>query len=147
MENSMRRTRSIGSLRQSEHRERSTERGVVAERGVATDGPEAFVRLGQTGCETDTGPTADAGQHGDVLPAAILIGRDVTNDAGRSLELVEFLARLGIDCLEVAFERSVEHHAAGGRERTGPHRELLLVRPDDLARLAVPGDEVAHVAL
>src|SRR4030088_1551209 len=77
----------------------------------------------------------------------MLVGRDVADDAGRGLELVEFLARLGVDSLEIAFERSVEHHAAGGSERTRPHRELLLVGPYDLAGLAVPGDEVAHVGL
>src|SRR5262249_8198877 len=82
MDFSMRRTRLFGSLRQSEHRERSTERGVVAERSVATDGPEAFVRLGQAGCEADTGPATDAGQDGNELPAAVFIGRDVADDAG-----------------------------------------------------------------
>src|SRR5262245_15786764 len=138
MEFSMRRTRSLRSLRQSEHCERSTERGVVAQCCIATDGAEAFGRLGQTGRETNARPATDAREHGYVLPAAVLIGRDVADDAGRSLELVEFLARLGIDCLEVAFERSVEHHAAGGRECAGPHGELLFVRPDDLAGLAVP---------
>src|ERR1700740_2692710 len=126
MEFSMRRTRLTGSLRQSEHRERSAERGVVAQRCVATDAAEAIGRIGQTGRETDTGPAADAGQHGNELPAAMLIGRDVADDAGWGLELVEFLARFGIDCLEVAFERSIEHHAAGGRECAGPHGELLL---------------------
>src|SRR5215475_10495324 len=116
MEFSMRRARLAGSLRQSEHRERSAERGIVAQRCVATHGPETFVRLGQTGCEADACPAADAGEHCDILPAALLIGRDVADDAGRGLELVELLARLGIDCFEVTFERSVEHHAASGCE-------------------------------
>src|SRR5690242_8914867 len=109
MDSSMRRTRLFGSLRQSEHSERSTERGVVAQRGVATDGAETFGRLGQAGCEADTGPAANAGQDGNELPAAVFIGRDVADDAGRGLELVELLARLGVDRLEVAFQRSVEH--------------------------------------
>src|SRR4029078_6654001 len=77
--------------------------------------------------------------------SAVLIGRDVADDAGRSLELVELLAGLGVDGLQIAFERAVEHHAAGWREGTRPHRELLLDRPDDLAGPGVPGDEVAHV--
>src|SRR5262249_49329801 len=42
----------------------------------------------------------------------MLVGGHVADDAGRRLELVEFLAGLGVDGLEVAFERSVEHHAA-----------------------------------
>src|SRR5215468_12262548 len=126
MEFSMRRTRLTSSLRQSEHRECSAERGIVAQRCVATDGTEAGGRIGQTGCQANTRPAADARKHCDILPAALLIGRDVADDAGRSLELVEFLARLGVDCLEVAFERSVEHHAAGGCERARPDRELFL---------------------
>ena len=63
------------------------------------------------------------------------------------LELVELLARLGVDRLEVAFQRAVEDDAAGSRQSARPDRELLRIRPDDLAGLAVPGDEVAHVAV
>src|ERR1700737_3356280 len=77
----------VGSLRQCEHRESSAERGIIAQRCVTTDGAEAGSRIGQTGCEADTGPTADAGEHGHVLSAALLIGRDVTDDSGRGLEL------------------------------------------------------------
>src|SRR4249919_2063368 len=110
----------VSSLRQREHRQCSAERRVVAERSVAADGAEASGRIGQAGRKTDTRPATDAGQYRDILPAALLIGRDVANNAGRGLEFVEFLARLGIDRLEVAFERSIEHHAAGGRERTRP---------------------------
>jgi hypothetical protein len=49
--------------------------------------------------QADARPAADAGQHCHVLPAALLVGGDVPDDAGRGLELVEFLARLGIDRL------------------------------------------------
>src|SRR5260370_1015215 len=91
-----------------------------------------------------TGPAAVAGQNRNILLATMFIGGDVSNDAGRCLELVEFLARLGVNSLEVAFERSVEHHAAGGRQGARPHRELLRQRPHDLAGLSVPGDENAH---
>src|SRR5712664_4395269 len=154
----------IRLLRQREHREVAAERRIVAQRRVATDGAEAggvHVPLGgfqcaarrctarsalpcsgtlrgqQPGRETDAGPAADAGQYRHVLPAALLIGGDVADDARRGLELVEFLARLGVDRLEIALERAVEHHAAGGGERPRPDRELLLVRPGDLAGLAV----------
>ena len=77
----------------------------------------------------------------------MFIGGHVADDAGRRLELVEFLAGLGVDGLEVAFERAVEHHAASRCQSTRPDRELLFHRPDDLAGLAVPGNEVAHVGL
>src|SRR6266481_2820746 len=137
----------IKSLWQCEHCERSTERCVVTESLIAAHCAETFGRLGQASRKTDARPAADAGQHSNILLATLLVGCDVTDDPRRGLELVEFLARLGIDRFEVAFECSVEHHPAGGGESTRPDREQLLVRPDDLAGLAVPGDEVTHVAL
>src|SRR5207342_3688618 len=91
--NSARRRGWVSSLRQREHRQCSAERRVVAERSVAADGAEASGRIGQAGRKTDTRPSTDAGQYCDILPAALLIGRDVANNAGRGLEFVEFLAR------------------------------------------------------
>src|SRR6201989_318688 len=125
------RRRSI-ALWQREHRELAAERGVVRQSGIAADRTEACLRIGETRGKADTRPTADARENGDVLPAALLIGHHVSDDAGRGLELVELLARLGIDSLQVAFQRSVEDNAAGRRESSRPHRELILVRQDDL---------------
>src|SRR5215471_15439577 len=82
------------SLRQAEHGERSAERGVVAQRGIAADGTQAVGRVGQTGREPDPGPSTDARENGDVLLAVVLVGRHVADDAGRGLELVELLAGL-----------------------------------------------------
>src|SRR5207244_3449335 len=65
------------SLRQCKHCHGPAERRVVAQRGVATDGAEAVGRIGQAGCEADTGPAADAGQNCDILPAGVLVRRDV----------------------------------------------------------------------
>src|SRR5439155_9417306 len=110
-----------------------------------TDGAQTFGGFRQASGKTDTSPAADAGQDRNILLATMLIGGDVSDDAGRRLELVKFFACLGVDGLEVAFERAVEHHAARGRQGTRPDREQLFVRPDDLAGLAVPGNEVAHV--
>src|SRR5262249_60152374 len=104
---------------------------------IAANGAQAGGWIRQPGGETDTCPAADAGQDRNVLFATMLIGGHVSDDAGRRLELVEFLAGLGVNSLEVAFERSVEHHAAGGRQGTRPHRERLRQRPDDLAGLSV----------
>src|SRR5262245_12481339 len=118
---------------QRKHRELAAERCVVLQGSIATNGAQAGGGVRQPGGKTDTCPAADAGQNRDVLLATMLVGGDVSNDAGRCLELVEFLAGLGIDGLEVAFERSIEHHAAGGRQGTRPDRELLRHRPDDLA--------------
>src|SRR5262249_19550139 len=138
-------TRRVRRGAQCKHRELAAERCVILQGSIATNGAQAGGGIRQPGGKTDTCPAADAGQDRNVLLAAMLIGRHVSNDAGRRLELVEFLARLGIDGLEVAFERSVEHHAAGGRQGARPDRELFRQRPDDLAGLAVPGNEVAHV--
>src|SRR5262249_60822406 len=91
--------------------------GEVAERRMAADGAWAGGGVSQARRKSDARPAADAGQHCDILLAAILIGRDVADDAGRSLELVELLAGLGVDRLQIAFKRAVEHHVAGGRER------------------------------
>src|SRR5260370_34818351 len=116
----------IRSLRQREHRQVATECGVVAERRVTADGAETRGRIGQTGRKPDTGPAADAGQHRHILFTAMLVGRDVADDAGRGLELVEFLARLGVDRLELALDRPVEHHPAGGADAPAPARALPL---------------------
>src|SRR5215471_17626761 len=132
---------------QRKYRELAAERRVIPQGSIAADGAQAGGGIRQAGGKADTCPATDAGQNRDVLLAAMLIGRHVADDAGRRLELVEFLAGLGVDSLEVAFERAVEHHAASRCQRTRPDRELLFHRPDDLAGLAVPGNEVAHVGL
>src|SRR5450432_4168354 len=156
--------------RQGKYRQGPAQRRIGRQAGIATDGAEArgidrlflrrqlalidrampgggVFRLQQTSRQTDAGPTADAGQHGNELLAAVFIGHDVADDAGRGLELVEFLTRLGIDRLQIAFQRTVEYHATGRRQRAAPRGELLLVGPHDLAGLAVPGNEIAHVGL
>src|SRR5262249_17929775 len=130
---------------QRKHRELAAERCVILQGGITTDGAQTFGGFSQASSKTNAGPAADAGQDRNVLLATMLIGGHVSDDAGRRLELVEFLACLGVDGLEIAFERAVEHHAAGGRQGTRPDRKQLFVRPDDLAGLAVPRNEVAHV--
>ena len=104
-------------LRQREHGECPAECGVVAQRRVTTDGTKTCAWVSQAGREANTCPPADTGQHGNVLLTAMLVGGDVADDAGRSLELVELLARLGVDRFQLAFQRPVEDDAAGGRER------------------------------
>jgi hypothetical protein len=94
----------------------ATERGVIAQGGVAADSAKAGGRIRQARREADTGPAANAGEDRNVLLAALLVGRHVSNDAGRGLELVELLARLGVNGFEIALQRPVEHHAAGRRQ-------------------------------
>src|SRR6266480_7191172 len=114
---------------QRKYRELAAERCVILQGSIAANGAQALGWFRQAGGKTDTCPAADAGQNRNVLLATMLIGRHVSDDAGRRLELVEFLARLGVDGLEIAFERAVEHHAAGGRQGTRPDRKQLFVRP------------------
>ena len=86
--------------------------------GEASDGAEALGPSGQAGGQADAGPAADARQDGHVLLPLMGVGHDVADDARRRLELVKLLARLGIDGLQVAFERAVEHHVAGRGQGT-----------------------------
>src|SRR5262249_4956123 len=101
---------------QCKHRELAAERCIVPQGSIAANGAQAGGGIRQPGGKTDTCPAADAGQNRDVLLATMLIGGDVSDDAGRCLELVEFLASLGVDSLEIAFERAVEHHASSRRQ-------------------------------
>src|SRR5258706_11304318 len=82
-----------------------------------------------------------------MLSAAMLKGHHVADDPRGCLELVKLLARLGVNRLQIAFKRPVEHYVACRRQGTRPDRELFLVRPDNLARLGVPGNEIAHMCL
>src|SRR3984885_11709641 len=102
---------------QREHCQRPAQRGVGRQTGIATDRAEArgidglflgrqlalidrampgggVLRLQQTGRKTDARPATDTRQHANILLAAMFIGHHVADDAGRGLELVEFLARL-----------------------------------------------------
>src|SRR5262245_60271902 len=85
---------------QRKHGELAAEGCIVLQGGIATNGTQALGGFREPGGKTDAGPAADAGQDRNVLLAAMLIGGHVADDAGWRLELVEFLARLGINCLE-----------------------------------------------
>src|SRR6185369_18053562 len=102
----------VPSLRKREHRHGAAQSRILRQRLVCTDRAEAGGVFGQARRHADAGPAADAGQNSDILLAVILVGVDVADDARRSLELVELLAGLGIDRLEVAFQRAVEHDIA-----------------------------------
>ena len=132
------------ALWQREDGERATEVGVLLEASVATNSTQTIGRVRQASSKTDTGPATNAREHGNVLLATVRVSHGVADDARRRLELEEFLAILLVDGFEVAFERAVEGNAASGGQSARPDRELLRLRPDDLALRAVPGDEVTH---
>src|SRR5438128_1483796 len=76
-------TRRVRCGAQCKHRELAAERCVILQGSIATNGAQAGGGIRQPGGKTDTCPAADAGQDRDVLLAAMLIGRHVSNDAGR----------------------------------------------------------------
>ncbi len=86
---------------QREHRELATQRCVILQAGIASDGAQSSGGLRQAGSQANAGPTAHSGQNGNALLPIMLVSRDVSDDAGRCLELEEFLAGVGIGCLEV----------------------------------------------
>src|SRR5215831_15683400 len=77
---SSRQTRSVS--RQCKHRELAAERCIIPQGSIAANSAQAG------------GGAADAGQDCNVLLATMLVGGHVADDAGRRLELVEFLAVL-----------------------------------------------------
>ena len=114
--------------RQREHRECAAKRRIVRERGITADSAETgraddfcllrkvlltrysvvpglrIFRLKRPCGQADPRPAADARQHRHILPAAMLVGHDVADDARRSLELIKLLAGLGVDRLQIAFQ-------------------------------------------
>src|SRR6202047_2667616 len=71
----------LSSLRQCEHRQRAAERGIIAQRRIAAHRAETRGRIGQARRKPDARPAADPGQHRNELPPALLVGRDVADDA------------------------------------------------------------------
>src|SRR5262245_23576766 len=61
------RSRSVSG--QCEHRQLAAERGVIPERGIATDRAEPGLWIRQARGKADPGPAADAREHRDVLLA------------------------------------------------------------------------------
>src|SRR5713226_1242603 len=128
------RSKPLRGLRQREHGEDAAELGVVLQLLVASHSAQAVGVLLEARGKADAGPTADAGEHADVLLAFVLPGIHVADDAGGRLELVQLLADVvGIDALQVALERAVARDAARRDQRAAPDRELLGLRLHDLA--------------
>src|SRR5262249_27659746 len=103
---------------QREYYDLATQRCVIAQGSVTTNGAQSSGGLRQAGSQADAGPTTHSGQDGNVLLPVMLVSCRVSDDAGGGLELEEFLARFGIGNLEVTFKRSIERHIAGGHQCT-----------------------------
>src|SRR5262245_64180360 len=67
---------------------------------------------------------ADAGQHGDVLPALVRVSDRHGVDARSGLELPHDLAAVGIDCDEFAGFLAGEQQAAAGCEHSRTNLEI-----------------------
>src|ERR1700682_6161071 len=133
-------------LRQREHRQRTAQLSVIAELLVAAHGTEAVGVLLEPRGHADAGPAADARKDPDVLLALMLIGEDVADDAGRRLELEQFLVDVvRVDALEITLQCAIARDATRGHEDAAPDRELLGFGLDDLPAPRVPRHEVAHV--
>src|SRR5438045_1605566 len=111
------------SARQREYRELATELGVVRERLVGTHCAYPFGLALEAGRKADPGPATNAREHAHILLAAVQPRVDVADDSRRGFEAIELAARLGINSLQVALQRSVENDIARGRKSTGPDRE------------------------
>src|SRR2546430_8959208 len=70
---------------QCEHGELAAERCIILQGGITTHGAQTFGGFRQASGKTDTSPAADAGQDRNILLATMLIGGDVSDDAGRRL--------------------------------------------------------------
>src|SRR5262245_23256694 len=86
-------------LGQCEHREHAAKLRVLVQCLVGTYRAETVGVTLESRCHADARPATDAGQHADVLLAAMRPGVDVADDAGRGLEAIQLLTRLRIDCL------------------------------------------------
>src|SRR2546426_5094297 len=87
-----------------------TERADRAQRRRGIFGADAERHAG-------AGPAADPREHGDVLLAVRPeVGHRVADDARRALEPPQLGPGRGINRLEPAFHRAVEHDAAGRRQ-------------------------------
>src|SRR6185503_16388456 len=95
---------------------------------------------------SDTGPSADARQHGHVLLAVRpRVRHGIADDSRWRLELPQHVTGLRVDTLQPAFHRAVEHHVAAGGESAAPCREILFDAPDFLSGCRIPRNELAPV--
>src|SRR2546430_3560893 len=136
----------VTTSRQGEHHERAAR---VADIRVVAEGANRAERGGRilrADPQSDAlpGPAAPSGEPGDVLLAVgPQVRHRVPDDAGGRLELPQLRAGRGIDRLEPAFHRAVEHDAAGRRQRAAVGRQVFLDLPLLGPRGRVPRHERA----
>src|SRR4051812_17142455 len=105
----------FASVRQREHRQRTTELGELRQFAVAAHGAQAILVFLETRGHADAGPAAYARKHANVLLALMGIREHVANDAGMRLELEQLL----VDVL-LLVERAFQSCAPGDPWSLGP---------------------------
>ena len=64
---------------EAEDHKGAAEVGIISQARSESDGAEAFTRLGQTSGQADRGPSANPGQHRNILFAVVHKGHRIAN--------------------------------------------------------------------
>src|SRR5215475_8652730 len=99
-------------LIQRKHHQCAAEVGVIGKLAREADGAEAFGSLSKTFRQSDRGPAADAGEHGDKLLTVVHVSYRVADNSGWSVELIQHFPGRLIHCLEPAVQCPVEDQTA-----------------------------------
>jgi hypothetical protein len=96
----------------------------------------ASVWISQAGSELECCPTADSGEHRDVLLSFVLKAHEVADDSGRQFLLPQQLAGMAIHRFGVPVHRAVEDDVAAGTllGQTN-HKHWMMVGRRSLVRL------------
>src|SRR5688572_7538248 len=93
------------------------------------------------------GPTANAGENGDVLLAVgTAISDRLTDDSRGGLRAPQLLTRPRVDGFEPAIHRAVEDHVAGGCQCAAPRHERLFDLPRRLSPRRIPCRDLTEMA-
>src|SRR5262249_46554465 len=95
---------------------------------------------------TDARPSADAGQHSDVLlTVRTNIGHRISDNSRWRLELPQDFAGFGMNRFQPAFHAAVENHVAPCSQGAAPIGEVLFDAPHFLSSRGIPCNEFAPV--
>src|SRR3954454_7950339 len=112
------------------------------------DEPERGARVSdiQAAGHNGPGPAAHPGEHGHVfLAVRSPVHNRLADDPRANLELPDLGAVSGVERLEPAIHRPVEHDISGSHHRSAPDRELFFHFPDSPALHRIPGCDFAAV--
>src|SRR5229473_3237262 len=122
-------TERTGRYSEAKYHEGAPEIRVVAQRRGQPHRAEPFTGLGQAGGKSNRRPSADTGQHGDILLAVVHVGNGITYDPRWAMHLVQNLSIAHIHGAEPSVESAVKGHTAGGGQHTAPILEPVIDCP------------------